>query len=72
MRSMKHADHPPACTTGEAQLRFATREMLLTGSASLTMGKTERVRLPGGRRLSEGQGLEGLQGLARITPCTMG
>lgn len=28
---MKHADRPRAHTTGESQLRFATREMLLTG-----------------------------------------
>lgn len=28
---MKHADCPQGCTTGKSQLRFATRELLLTG-----------------------------------------
>lgn len=48
-RSMKHADRPRAHTTGESQLKFATREMLLTGFCITYHGES-RVQLPGGRR----------------------
>lgn len=73
MRSMKHADCPPGCTTGKSQLRFATRKILLTGFCiTYHGGKPRDYDCLVGGGLLEGQGLEGLQGLARLTPCTMG